>query len=122
MADVPESGFQKYWRQKLSSLKSQCHAIMNKFPESASAVQQVHKVLSDFEILAKFTPANVGESSEWITIVNNAEENRANFYKDPYGKLLFSALCGMYTVPLNELDAVLKVRAQAGQSGSVDKT
>jgi hypothetical protein len=28
----------------------------------------------------------------------------------------------MYTVTLNELKAVLKVRAQAGQSGTVNKT
>jgi hypothetical protein len=32
---------------------------MNKYPEAAS-VAQVHKVLSDIEILAKCTPAEVG--------------------------------------------------------------
>jgi hypothetical protein len=36
MADIPELGFRKYWRQELSSLKSECHAIMNKYPEAAS--------------------------------------------------------------------------------------
>jgi hypothetical protein len=52
----PEPGFWKYWRQKLSSPKSQCHVIMNKYPEAASAVQQVHRVLSDIENLTKCTP------------------------------------------------------------------
>jgi hypothetical protein len=73
-------GFWKYWRQALSSLKSESHVIKNKFPEAASIVQQVHKVISDIEILAKCTPARVGESSQWTTIVNNAE-NRAKFCK-----------------------------------------
>jgi hypothetical protein len=27
MADVPEPGFWKYWKQELSSLKSECHAV-----------------------------------------------------------------------------------------------
>jgi hypothetical protein len=76
MADVPEPGFRKYWRQKLSSLKSQYH-----YPEAASVVPQAYKVLSDIEILARYTPAKVGESSEWTTVVNSAEENIANFAK-----------------------------------------
>jgi hypothetical protein len=59
--------------------------------------------------------------------VNSAEENRANFYKDLDGKLLFSVLYGMYTVTLNELKAVLKVGigeicCPEGQSGAVNKT
>jgi hypothetical protein len=36
MVDVPEQGFWKYWRQELSLLKSECHAITNKYPEAAS--------------------------------------------------------------------------------------
>jgi hypothetical protein len=77
-ADVPELGFRKYWRQALSLLKSESHAITNKYPEAASVVQQVHKVISDIEILAKCILARVGESSQWTTIVKSAEENRAN--------------------------------------------
>jgi hypothetical protein len=37
---------------------------MNKCPEAASVVQQVYKVLSDIENLARCTPFKVGESSE----------------------------------------------------------
>jgi hypothetical protein len=122
MADTTEPGFRKYWREKLSSLKSQCHDITNKYPEAASVVQQMYKLLSDIETLAKCTPAKVGESSEWTSIVSSAEENRANFCKILKGKPLFSALYGIYTLTLNELKAVLKVKAQAGKCGAVTKT
>jgi hypothetical protein len=51
--------------------------------------------------------------------VNSAKEHRANFYKILDGKMHLSYLYGMYTVILNELKAVLKLSAQAGQSGAV---
>jgi hypothetical protein len=92
MADVSEPGFQKYWRQELSLLKSECNATTNKYPDAASVVQQVHKVISDIETLAKCTPAAVVESSLWTTIINSAEDNRAKFCKFLDGKPLFSAL------------------------------
>jgi hypothetical protein len=110
MTDVPVLGFQKYWTQKLASLKSEWHAIMNKYPEAASKVQQIYKVLSDTENFARSTPAKVRESSEWTSTANSAE-NRANICKDLDGKLLFSALYGMYMVTLYELKAILKVTA-----------
>jgi hypothetical protein len=94
---------------------------MNKYPEAASVVQQVDKVLNDIEILARCTPAKVGESSQWTSIVNSVEENRANFCKGLDGMPLFSALYGMYMVILNELKSILKVSAQTGQSGAVNK-
>jgi hypothetical protein len=78
-------------------------------------------VLRDTEILAKCTLAKVGKSSQWTTIVNSAE-NRRNFGKFLDGKPLFSTLYSMYTITLKELKAVLKVNAQAGQNGAVNKT
>jgi hypothetical protein len=103
MADVPVQGFRKYWRKNSASLKSEFHAITNKYPEVDSVVQEIYKFFNDIEILTGCTPVNVGEISEWTTTVNSAEENRANFCKVPAGNLLFSALFGMYTVTLNEL-------------------
>jgi hypothetical protein len=79
-------------------------------------------VISDIEILAKCTLDRVGESSQWTTIVNGLEENRAIFCKFLDGKPLFSALYGMYTVTLKELQAVLKGNTQTEQSGTVNKT
>jgi hypothetical protein len=76
---------------------------MTKYPEAASVAQQVYRVLIDVENLAGSTPAKVGESSEWTSVVNGAEENRANFRKGLDGKPLFSALYIMYMVTLNEM-------------------
>jgi hypothetical protein len=118
-ADVTVKGFRKYWRQKPSSLISQCYGVMNMYPEAAYVVQEAYKALRSIEILAKCTPAKVGESSEWSTILSNAEENRASFSKILEGKPLFSALFGIYTLTLNELKVILKVNAGAGQSGTV---
>jgi hypothetical protein len=85
-------------------------------------VQQVYRLLSDFENLTGCTPTKVGKSPEWTSIVNSAEENRGNCCKGLDEKPLFSTLYGMYTVILNELKAVMKVSAQAGQNCVVNKT
>jgi hypothetical protein len=103
MADVPVPGFRKFSTQKLASLKSECRAITHKYTEAASIVQQVHKVLSDIEILAGCAQPEVGGSSERTSIVNSAEENTANFCKGLDEKPLFSALYGMYSVTLNDM-------------------
>jgi uncharacterized phage-associated protein len=70
---------------ELASLKSECYAIRDKYPEAASAVQQVYKMLGDIEKLSAWTLAKVTQSSEWISIVNSAQ-NRANFCKGLDGK------------------------------------
>jgi hypothetical protein len=64
----------------------------------------------------------VGESSEWTSILSSTEDNRGNFCKILEGKRLFSALYGIYKLTLNELKAVLKMKAQAGKCGAVTKT
>jgi hypothetical protein len=122
MSDVPVPGFRNYWTQKLVPLKPECHAIMNKYREAVSVVQQVHKVLSDIEKRAGCTPAEVGGNSEWTSALNSAERSRPNFCKALDGKPLFSALCGMYAVTLGEQKAVLKMSAQTGQRDAVNRT
>jgi hypothetical protein len=89
MVDGAVPGFRKYETQTLASLNSQCHAITSKYAEAGTVVQ-VHKVLNDMEIIAGCTPAEVGESSEWTSVVNSAEENRADFCKSLDGKLLLA--------------------------------
>jgi hypothetical protein len=81
MADVPVPGFRKYWTQKLASQKSECHAIMNNYPEAASLMQQVYEVLIDIQNPTRCTPTNVGESSDRSSIVKSVEENRVDFVK-----------------------------------------
>jgi hypothetical protein len=66
--------YQKYCTLKLASPKFECHAIKNKYTEADSVVQQVYKVLSDTENFASCTPAKVGKSSEWTSIMNSAQE------------------------------------------------
>jgi hypothetical protein len=100
----------------------ECHAITNKYSEAVSVVQQICTVLCDIKNLAGCALAKAGESSECTSVVNSMEENRANFCKVPDGKPLFSAFYGMYAVMPNELKAILKVSAQEGRSGAVNKT
>jgi hypothetical protein len=66
--------------------------------------------------------AKVGEKLGVDDYLSNAEENRANFCKILEGRLHFSALYGIYILTVNELKIVMKVNAQAGQSGRVTKT
>jgi hypothetical protein len=65
--------------------------------------------------------AKVEESSEWTSIVNTADENRANFCKGLDEKPHLTFLYGMYTVTFYELKVVLKVSAQAGKRALVNK-
>jgi hypothetical protein len=107
MEDVPVPGFQKFWADKQSTLKSEYPALVNKYPDSDALIKQVYKVLRNIEDLAGYTPPVVGESSDWTSVVDSAE-NRANYCKVLSGKTLFSALYGTYTVTLNALKAILK--------------
>jgi hypothetical protein len=108
MEDVPVPGFQKFWADKQSALKAEYPALINKYPDSHALIKQVFKVLRDIEDLAGYTPPVVGESSDWTSVVDSAEENRANYCKVLSGKTLFSALYGTYTVTLNALKAILQ--------------
>jgi hypothetical protein len=71
-------------------------------------LKQLFKVLFDIENVAGYTPASVGGSDQWSSIVNTAEENRQNFCKALGGKTLYRNLYGTYTVALQELKALVK--------------
>jgi hypothetical protein len=77
----PSTGIPEILDTEARTLKSEYHAIMNKYLEAASVVQQEYKVLSNNEKFAGCTPDKVGESFEWTCIVNSAEENRLSFTK-----------------------------------------
>jgi hypothetical protein len=108
----------KFWPNKESTLKSEYPALVNKYPDSDALIKQVHRVLCDTEYLARYTPPSVGDSSDWASVVDSAEENRANYCKALLGKTLFSALYGTYTVTLNALKAILKASTQPGQNNA----
>jgi hypothetical protein len=65
---------------------------MNKYPKVNSVVQKVYKICSDIKNLAKFTPDKVRESSDWTSIVNNAENNRLNLIKAQMGSRVLAFL------------------------------
>lgn len=68
------------------------------------------KVLCDIKDVAGYTPAVVGETAEWISIVSTDEDKALS------GKTLFSTLDGTYGVTLNELNTLLKASTAATEN------
>jgi hypothetical protein len=118
----PNIGILETLGREASIAEIKWHALTNKYPETASIVKQAYEILNDIETSVGNTQAEVGESCEWISIVSSVEENRANIRRDLDDKPLFSAIYIMYTLTLNQLKSFLKLRAQAGQSGAMNKT
>jgi hypothetical protein len=116
MAAVPVLGYQAYWADKRRTLKSEHQQLVTQFPNAVAQLKQLFKSLCDIEDVAGNTPALVGDSEQWSSIVNEAKDNQINFCKALTGKTLFSALYGMYTVTLKDLKAMLKASSPAGQS------
>ena len=50
---------------------------MAESPEAQDVIQRVLKTLSNIIRLASCTPTKIGQSEEWSTIVNTAQEDRA---------------------------------------------
>jgi hypothetical protein len=90
------------------------------YPDAASPLKLLFKVLCDIEDLAGCTPASVGESVEWATVVSQAEENRANYCQALKGGCLHIALYGMYAVTLNALKTALTEIARAKKANNQD--
>jgi ElaB/YqjD/DUF883 family membrane-anchored ribosome-binding protein len=109
-------GYQAFWADKHVTLKSEYRQLLGQFPDEEAQLKQLFKEVCDIEVVAGYTPASVGESEQWSSIVNIAEENRQNFCQALNEKTLFSALYGTYTVALQELKALLKASSPAGKS------
>jgi hypothetical protein len=71
-------------------------------------VPQVHKGLHDIDNLAGCTLAKTGECSEWTSILNSRDENRADVCKNLEGKPFSSILDDLNKVIVNDKNAVLK--------------
>jgi hypothetical protein len=113
MADIPVPGYQAFWIDKRKALKSEYKRLLSESPDADAQLKQLLNVFCDIEEVAGYTPASVGDSDQWSSIVNSAEENRRNFCKALCGKTLYSALYGTYTVYLQELKALLKASTTA---------
>jgi hypothetical protein len=88
--------------------------LIKQYPDAETQYRLLYKTFCNIEDVAGCMPAAVGERAEWMAIVNTAEDNRASYCKALSGKVLFSALCGTYTVALNELKSLLKASNSAG--------
>jgi hypothetical protein len=116
MADIPVPGYQTFWTDICNKLKSEYQQLIREFPDADAQLKQLFQVIRDIEELTRYTPASVGGSEQWSSIISMAEENRQNFCKILNGKNLLNALYGTYTVALHELKTVLKASTPAGQS------
>jgi hypothetical protein len=120
MADIPVPGYQAFCTTARKSIKSEFQRLVGQHPDAEELLRQLYKILCNIEDVAGYTPASVGESEQWSSIVITVEENRVNFCKALSGKKLYSALYGTYTVTLNELKGLLKTSttAKSGATGS----
>jgi hypothetical protein len=78
MADVPVQGYQKFWTGKRTSVKADYQLLVAKHSDAEVQLKQLFKILCGIEGIAGYTPASVGESVEWTSVVNTAEDNRSS--------------------------------------------
>jgi hypothetical protein len=109
---VPVSEFKRYWQKQYKSLRVEYRDIVEKYPDAQGIIHQVSRVLCDIVALAGCTPAHVGESRAWSSIVESTELDRIAFCKALKGKQLFNALYGTYSVALSDLKKVLQTSAK----------
>jgi hypothetical protein len=117
MWDVQVLGYQTFWKNKRSTLKSEHQTLVQQYPDADVQLKQLLKLLGDTENMAGHIPALVGESVKWP-----ANENVVSYCKALHGKPLFSALYDTYTVTLDELKDLLKASTLADQTNSPKAT
>jgi hypothetical protein len=122
MGDVPVQGYQTFWTNKRSTLKSECQTLVKQYPDADAQLKLLLKLLGDVDDVAGHIPGSVERSAEWAAIVNAVEGNEANYCKAVHGKPLFSTLYSTYIVTLHELKAVLKASTLADQTNSPKTT
>jgi hypothetical protein len=88
VGDVPVPGYQTFWTNKRSAVKSEYQILVQQYPHADTRLKYLFKVLGDIEDVTGHIPAFVGESAEWAAIVNAVEGNGANYCKALHGKTL----------------------------------
>jgi hypothetical protein len=91
MTDVTLLRYQKFWKEKRTTLKAEHQSLVAKYPNAEAQLKQLFRILCDIEVVACHTLASVGESLDWTSIINTAEDNRASYCKTLTGNpfLLF---------------------------------
>jgi hypothetical protein len=74
MADVTLPRYKKFWKDKRTTLRAEHQSLVVKYPDAETQLKQLFKILCDIEVVAGHAPASVGESVEWTSIVNTAED------------------------------------------------
>jgi hypothetical protein len=122
MAHISVPGYQAFWTEKRKTFRAESKRLQSQSPDADTQLKQLFKVLCDIEDVSGYTPASVGDSAQWSSIVNAAEENRRSYCKALDGKTLYNALYGTYTVALQELKALLKATATINPSSKPTST
>jgi hypothetical protein len=68
MGDVPMPGYQTFWANKFSTLKSEYQTLVPQYPEESAQLKQLLKVLGDIEDVARHIPASVGKVHNWLPL------------------------------------------------------
>jgi hypothetical protein len=71
-------GYQKFWKDKRTTLRAEHQSLVAKYHDAEAELKQLFGILCDIEVVAGHAPASVGESVEWTSIVNIAEDNRTS--------------------------------------------
>jgi hypothetical protein len=122
MANVSTPQFQKLCSNQIESLKLEYREVTQQDPDAGSVVERVLEVLTAIARLAGCTPASVGESPKWAVIAQNMVDTRRKLRHILRGKLLYSALYGVYTVMLHDLMAVTEENAAEGETAKTTVT
>jgi hypothetical protein len=64
MGDVPMPGYQTFWKNKCSTLKSEYQTLVQQYPEADAQIKQLLKVLGDTEGVATHISGSVGENAD----------------------------------------------------------
>jgi hypothetical protein len=76
MADIPVPEYRAFWIDKHKALKMEYKRLLSQSPDADAQLKQLFKVFCNIEDVPGYTPASVGDSDQWSSIVNTAEENR----------------------------------------------
>jgi hypothetical protein len=83
MASIPVPGYQAFRTEKRKTLKSEYQRLIGQFPDADAQLKQLFRVLCDIEDVAGYTPASVGDSEQWSSMISAAEEKLAELLHSP---------------------------------------
>jgi hypothetical protein len=87
MGDFPVPGYQIFWTNNRSTLKSEHQTLAQQHPDADAQLKQFFEFVGDVEDGHGGTHISLGMGKcRWAAIVNAARENGANYCKALHGK------------------------------------